>query len=348
MNRLGIVVDVSHASDQTAWDVLEVAAGPVIASHSNARALREHPRNLPDDLLQAIAQTGGVIGVTAVPSFISDQPGTLAAWVDHLEHVRRGGRYRPRRHRRRLHRATCASSAASWRCPPGARLGAPSCPPFEGMQAPQDLPALTAELHRRGFTRGRSRAHLLPSRTTTAFSDCPGSGKASAHRALRGSERSGQFGIRADCACAFGKLGRWILDCAAGRQSSRRRARGWAEAWRARWPPRAPTWSCFRATRRRSKPPPRRSDPAATGARVVGLAADATSAADLERVVKTAVDRFGGVDVLFNNAGGPKPGHVRHALRRRLAERLRAQPDVGDSTDAAVPAVTCAPKTGAG
>ena len=87
MNRLGIVVDVSHASDRTAWDLLEVATGPVIASHSNARALREHPRNLPDDLLRAIAQTGGVIGVTAVPGVHLDQPGTLAAWVDHLEHV---------------------------------------------------------------------------------------------------------------------------------------------------------------------------------------------------------------------------------------------------------------------
>src|SRR5918911_1282088 len=87
LDRLGIVVDVSHASDRTAWDILEVASGPVVASHSNARALRDHPRNLPDDLVRAIGQTGGVIGVTAVPSFISTERATLAGWADHLEHV---------------------------------------------------------------------------------------------------------------------------------------------------------------------------------------------------------------------------------------------------------------------
>ena len=150
MNRLGIVVDVSHASDRTAWDLLEVATGPVIASHSNARALREHPRNLPDDLLQAIAQTGGVIGVTAVPGSSRPTPGTLAAWVDHLEHVVEvagidhvgiGADFIER-----VRELGGILEMAAW----GPDFG-PELPPFEGMQGPQDLPGLTAELQRRGF-----------------------------------------------------------------------------------------------------------------------------------------------------------------------------------------------------
>src|SRR5215211_4848693 len=53
MNRLGIVVDVSHASDRTTWDVLETSTHPVIASHSNTRALHDHPRNVTDEMIQA-------------------------------------------------------------------------------------------------------------------------------------------------------------------------------------------------------------------------------------------------------------------------------------------------------
>ena len=66
MNRLGIVVDVSHASDRTTWDILETATAPVIASHSNARALCDHPRNLTDEMIRAIAATGGLVGIVAV------------------------------------------------------------------------------------------------------------------------------------------------------------------------------------------------------------------------------------------------------------------------------------------
>jgi len=151
MNRLRIVVDVSHASDRTAWDLLEVASGPVIASHSNARALREHPRNLPDDLLGAIAQTCGVIGVTAVPGFISANPATLAAWVDHLEHVVEvagldhvgiGADFIER-----VRELGGILEMAAW----GPDFG-PELPPFDGMQGPSDLPGLTAELQRRGFS----------------------------------------------------------------------------------------------------------------------------------------------------------------------------------------------------
>ena len=86
--ELGIVVDVSHLSPAGVEDVLKVAQGPVVASHSNARALLDHRRNLTDDQARAIAATGGVIGVTFVPHFLTDDPSaaTLDHVLDHIEH----------------------------------------------------------------------------------------------------------------------------------------------------------------------------------------------------------------------------------------------------------------------
>ena len=69
-NALGMMVDVSHASDACVRDVLAVSAAPVIASHSSARALVDHPRNLPDDLLRAIAARGGVVQAVAYREFV--------------------------------------------------------------------------------------------------------------------------------------------------------------------------------------------------------------------------------------------------------------------------------------
>jgi membrane dipeptidase len=71
MNRLGMVVDVSHTSDETTLDVLKTSEAPVIASHSGARALCNHPRNLGDDLILAIASTGGIIQVPYYPPYIA-------------------------------------------------------------------------------------------------------------------------------------------------------------------------------------------------------------------------------------------------------------------------------------
>ena len=86
--ELGIVVDVSHLSDAGVEHVLRLATGPIVASHSNARALRKHRRNLTDDQARAIAATGGVIGVTFVPSFLADDPSqaSLDHVLDHIEH----------------------------------------------------------------------------------------------------------------------------------------------------------------------------------------------------------------------------------------------------------------------
>ena len=72
MNRIGMIVDVSHVADTTMRDALAVSAAPVIASHSGARAVTVAPRNIPDDLLRAIGDKGGVVMVNFYPAFLSD------------------------------------------------------------------------------------------------------------------------------------------------------------------------------------------------------------------------------------------------------------------------------------
>lgn len=87
-NRLGILVDVSHLSDRAFWDVLHLSTKPVIASHSNCRAICPHPRNLADDQLTALLATGGMIGVTFVPQFVaSHHPVQIADVLRHIERI---------------------------------------------------------------------------------------------------------------------------------------------------------------------------------------------------------------------------------------------------------------------
>jgi membrane dipeptidase len=73
MNRLGMMVDVSHGSDATFWDVLKTTHAPVIASHSSARALTDSPRNLTDEQLRAVATNDGLVMVNFYPAFIDDR-----------------------------------------------------------------------------------------------------------------------------------------------------------------------------------------------------------------------------------------------------------------------------------
>ena len=73
-NRLGMMIDVSHASDACVGDVLQVSAAPVIASHSAAHALVPHPRNINDGLLRGIADSGGVVQVVAYTYFLKSDP----------------------------------------------------------------------------------------------------------------------------------------------------------------------------------------------------------------------------------------------------------------------------------
>jgi membrane dipeptidase len=87
-NRLGIVVDVSHLSDRGTEDVLATSSQPIIASHSNARRLCPHPRNLTDELIRGIAKGGGVIGFHALDAFISTNPDpTLEDLLRHIAHI---------------------------------------------------------------------------------------------------------------------------------------------------------------------------------------------------------------------------------------------------------------------
>ena len=89
MQRLGILPDVSHTSDQTFWDILKQAEGPVIASHSNCRALCNVRRNLTDDQLRAIRDTGGVVGVNVYHRFVHAEPRqqTAAMLARHAAHM---------------------------------------------------------------------------------------------------------------------------------------------------------------------------------------------------------------------------------------------------------------------
>lgn len=71
MNRLGMIIDVSHVHDETFWDVMGITDSPVVASHSCCRALSDHHRNLSDKMLKALAKNGGVIGINYAPGFLN-------------------------------------------------------------------------------------------------------------------------------------------------------------------------------------------------------------------------------------------------------------------------------------
>jgi membrane dipeptidase len=102
LNRLGVMVDVSHVSDQAFWDALAVSRAPLLASHSSCRALSGHPRNMTDDMIKALAAKGGVIDINYSATFLDDTlyRATLGnvpaaerprvSWariVDHIDHV---------------------------------------------------------------------------------------------------------------------------------------------------------------------------------------------------------------------------------------------------------------------
>jgi membrane dipeptidase len=97
MNRLGMMVDISHVSDKTFWDAIATTKAPLIASHSSARALCDAPRNMTDDMLRAVAKNGGVVQVNFYSGFVDDdfrkamlaqkqdQDAAVAKYVDDLK-----------------------------------------------------------------------------------------------------------------------------------------------------------------------------------------------------------------------------------------------------------------------
>jgi len=97
MNRLGMIVDISHLNKTGYWDVMDRSKDPVLATHSNCKALCSHHRNLEDDQIKALAENGGVINLSFCAGFIKDGVGfkdpealkkvTILDWLDHLDHA---------------------------------------------------------------------------------------------------------------------------------------------------------------------------------------------------------------------------------------------------------------------
>lgn len=87
LERLGVLIDASHLSEAGFWDLIDITRRPIVASHSNCRALCDHPRNLTDDQIRALAERGGVVGLSFVPQFIHREEASVSRLVDHIDHI---------------------------------------------------------------------------------------------------------------------------------------------------------------------------------------------------------------------------------------------------------------------
>jgi membrane dipeptidase len=87
--ELGMVIDVSHLNETGFWDVMEIATKPVIASHSNCRAINGIMRNLTDDQIKALAKTGGIIGINAASILVAEKNADVKVLADHVDYLKK-------------------------------------------------------------------------------------------------------------------------------------------------------------------------------------------------------------------------------------------------------------------
>lgn len=87
MNKLNMLIDLSHISKRGFWDIIDMTERPVIATHSNCTSICDHPRNLNDSQIKAIGKSKGVIGINFVPKFLGKEKNNVSGIVDHIEHL---------------------------------------------------------------------------------------------------------------------------------------------------------------------------------------------------------------------------------------------------------------------
>ncbi|KWV93773.1 dipeptidase [Erythrobacter sp. AP23] len=87
MNAKGMLVDASHCNERTTRDAIEVCDGPMAITHSNCRAITDHPRTKSDDIIVSLAAKGGVFGITGIRNFVGTEPVGIGKLVDHIDHV---------------------------------------------------------------------------------------------------------------------------------------------------------------------------------------------------------------------------------------------------------------------
>jgi membrane dipeptidase len=130
MNRLGMLIDLAHITPAGFFQVLELSEDPVLFTHGNCQALYEHPRNLTDEQIKALAAHGGVFGISFVSSFMGKETATLTTVADHIDHV-------------------CQLLGNADHVALGSDFDGATPPP--GLEDVTCLPQLTAELLRRGY-----------------------------------------------------------------------------------------------------------------------------------------------------------------------------------------------------
>ncbi len=92
MNKLKMIIDVSHLSDGGFYDVVKHSKSPFVASHSNARAITDHPRNLTDEMIKILSNKGGVMGINFEKTFLGQsEEGKLSEMIAHIKHIKNVG-----------------------------------------------------------------------------------------------------------------------------------------------------------------------------------------------------------------------------------------------------------------